>query len=643
MAEYSCRICGSKDIHKAIDLGVMPNANNLVAKAFLDKVKSYPLNFWWCANCTLFQQVEFVPRDELFNKNYPYVTGVNTPSVEDFKGFAIAMKKKLKKRNFAVVVASNDGTEIRVLKEFGDFKKVIGVDPADNLARMANERGLFTINDFFSQELSREIARKYGHADFVVAKGVFAHIPDPRDMLLGMKDLIADDGTIAIEVHYLKNLIQDMMIDTLYAEHYFEWTVKSMKHLANSVGLKMVDVEYFEMRGGSIRALLKKHGSEKPTEKFIAQEASVGLRSLKTIQSLQKRADARKNKFRSMIKRLKAQGNKISVWTAAAKVPTLLNFCGLSKKEIDYSYDITESKIGKYIPKAGIEIKRESLVEKDMPDYLILGSWNYMDVALHKFANYMKRGGKLINPVDCSIITTRDLKGLGRSADAPKGIASKDATERMRKEGKKIYDSLMRGERHRIKDIKVVSSHRVGHLYLQELRYKVEDVDGYWTKVSSYGEKANGVTVMPVIKKGGRDYIILLFKPQPAMGQWSIALPSGAVKKMETPEECAARELEEETGFRAGRMTWLMSQSNLPERIENVDQVFVAEDLVPGSREGDYEERPIKILALSIPEVVRLLDQNRIQSAMITAVLSTYLHKNNQLIKAAFSAVKHNE
>lgn len=410
MATYECRICGSTDLHKAIDLGMMPSANNLVSKEMLGKIKSYPTAYYWCGNCTLLQQVQFVPRTDLFNKNYPYVTGVNTPSVEDFKNFCIEIKSKLPKRDFGVVLASNDGTEIKLLKEYGGFTKVIGVDPADNLAKIANENGLFTINDFFGYELSQKMIKEYGKADFVMAKGVFAHIPDPRDMLTGMKNLITEDGTIAIEVHYMKSLIESTMIDTLYAEHYFEWTVKAMKYLTNDLGLKLVDVEYLpDMRGGSLRFLIKKHGSEKAAEKMIADEERTGISSLKTIEKFQERADQRKEKFTKLVKKLKAEGNRISVWTASAKVPTLLNYCGLSNKELDYAYDITKEKIGKYVPKVNIEIKEESLVEEDMPDYLILGSWNYIDVAMKKFARYMERGGKLINPVTCAIITSNKL------------------------------------------------------------------------------------------------------------------------------------------------------------------------------------------------------------------------------------------
>jgi hypothetical protein len=405
MANYTCKVCGGTDLYKAIDLGVMPTANNLVPKEDLAKVKSYPLVFYWCSDCTFFQQTEIVPREELFNDKYVYMTGVNTPSVENYRRFAEGIKNRLPNRNLAVIIASNDGTEIGVLKESGDFKKVIGVDPAGNLAEIANSKGFFTINDFFSYELSNRIVGEHGNADFVAAKGVFAHIPDPRDMLMGMKNLINEDGMIAIEVHYLKSLVEELEIEGLYAEHYYVYDMKAMKYLANSMDLKVVDAEFLpDMSGGSIRFMLKKHGTEEIAERFIEAEKKAGLYNIEEIENLQRRSEERKEKFGGIVRELKAQGKRISVWTASAKVPTLLNFCGLSNKEIDYAYDMTETKIGKFIPKANIEVKRESLIEQDMPDYLIIGSWNYIEFAMKKLRGYMDKGGKLINPLTCEII-----------------------------------------------------------------------------------------------------------------------------------------------------------------------------------------------------------------------------------------------
>ena len=403
MTTNTCKICGNDNLVKVIDLGKMPNANTLVAKG--EKAKSYSLAFYWCDNCTFLQQISIAPREDLFNNKYPYITGVNAPSVENYKEFAISMKKRLRNRNFAVVIASNDGTEIKLLKEFGGFKKVIGVDPSSNLVKIANDNGQFTIDDFFSYDLSKKIVEEYGHADLVAAKGVFAHIPDPKDMLLGMKNLIKQNGTIAIEVHYLKSLIEQLEIECLYEEHHYVYDTKAMKYFANSVGLKLVGVEYLpDRQGGSIRFIIKNEGSEAIANKYIAMEKKSGLYSIEKMRSLQKRAVERKIKLRHLVQKLKRQNKKIAVWSASAKVPTLLNFCRLSNKEIDCVYEIAESKIGKFIPMMNVEIRNERFINRDKPDYMIIGSWEYVNVARRKLKDYLENGGKFINPLSCQIV-----------------------------------------------------------------------------------------------------------------------------------------------------------------------------------------------------------------------------------------------
>ncbi len=404
MSEHKCKVCGSAELYKVLDLGSMPNANGLVSKDQMSKVVSYPLVYYWCKNCTFFQQTELINRKELFGDDYTYYTGVNPPAVEHFRKLAAEIGKKAERKEFAVILASNDGTEISLMKEVGGFKKVIGVEPAKNLAKAANEKGLTTINEFFDEKLGKRIASEYGKADVVIANNVFAHIPNPRDFLMGMKELIGDSGMISIEVHWLKSLVENLQIDSLYGEHYFVWDVRAMDTIAESCGLKVSGVDYLpDQQGGSIRVTLGKRSRSKEIDGFFKQEEGTGLYDLESMKKMQKRADERKAKFVKLVKGLKAQGKRVSIWTVPAKIATLLNFCGLSHKEIDCAYDLTEAKIGKYIPKADILVKSEKQIEQDMPDYLIVGAWNYMEFGKQKMEWYVRKGGKLINPLTCEI------------------------------------------------------------------------------------------------------------------------------------------------------------------------------------------------------------------------------------------------
>ena len=375
----------------------MSSANDLVGKNELKKVKSYPLAYYICTNCGLLQQINFVSRDLLF-VNYPYITGVNKVLVDHFKEMSMELRKMVKHKNIAVVIGSNDGTEVNLLKAVG-FKKAIGIEPSD-VAEIAKKRKIPTIKAFFTYNLSIKLVKRLGKAYLITANNVFAHIPDPKDMLKGMANLIKTDGIISIEVHSLGSLIKHLEIEALYAEHYFVWSVKAMQTLSSQVGLKVHNVIFMpEQHGGSLRFIIKK-GKEN-FQSFSLPDDNYNIS--RVIHTFQKRADIRKQKFVSLIKGIKKSGKKIGIWSVPAKIPTLINFCGLTNKDIDYAYEIANTKIGKYIPKANIKIKDEKEIPQDMPDYLIIGAWNYIDFAKKKLEWYLNKGGKLINPLNCRI------------------------------------------------------------------------------------------------------------------------------------------------------------------------------------------------------------------------------------------------
>jgi len=397
MASDTCFICGSKNLTKVLDLGNMPSSNDLVNKKDLNKVQSYPLKYYLCSNCTLFQQLDLVDNSTLFRNNYTYITGVNKGLVEHFNQMVDEVLKFTKYRNLAYVIGSNDGTEIDILKDRG-FEEVVGIEPAKNIAKLARAKGLVTINNFFTYKLSKTLVDRYGKADLVLANNVFAHIPDPKDMLEGMKAVTKDNGYIVIEVHWLKSIIDKTEIETLYAEHYFVWTIKAFEFLAKKVGLNVNGVFYTKNHGGSLRFILGKK-----VQKIKSDKSKLKLKErnlINEIKSLQKKADQKRDNLVNIIETAKRSGKRVGIWSVPAKVPTLINFCGLNSKDIDYAYEVAQTKIGKYIPEANILIKDEKYIEEDMPDYLIIGAWNYIDLAKEKLAWYVKKGGKLINPLD---------------------------------------------------------------------------------------------------------------------------------------------------------------------------------------------------------------------------------------------------
>ena len=409
--DKKCKVCGSNDLEKVLDLGVMPSANNLVEQSELNNVDSFPLVYYVCKKCTLFQQVELRSGRSLFT-NYVYLTGVNKGLVEHFKEMSKELRGISKFAERAYVVGSNDGSEVELLSKSG-FKQTIGVEPS-NIHELSASRGFETVHAFFNYSLSTELVEKYGKADLITANNIFAHIEDPIDMLKGMGNLINDTGIISIEVHWIKSIIDKLEIETLYAEHYFVWSIKAMEYLTSILGLRISDVKYMpNQHGGSVRFIITKNEIAEtlmePKQKRNSRIKELRYEEpvLSAYSELQKRAIQRKDNFSLLIHKLKKEGKRVSIWSVPAKVPTLINFCELTNKDIECAYEVAKTKIGKYIPKANIPIKDEKLIMEDRPDYLIIGAWNYIDIAKEKLSDYMKAGGILINPLTCEIIGAR--------------------------------------------------------------------------------------------------------------------------------------------------------------------------------------------------------------------------------------------
>ncbi|MDG6933032.1 MAG: methyltransferase domain-containing protein [Nitrososphaerota archaeon] len=404
-----CAACESKELIKALDLGTMPNANEFVYKKDLEKVKKYHLVYYWCKNCGLFQQIELIDNKTLFQHNYTYKTGVNVPAIEHFKKISRYLVKHINANEFAIVIGSNDGTEIKLLKDVG-FKKVIGVEPATNMAMIANKAGLQTVNSFFTNKLSKSLVNKYGKADLIVANNVFAHITNPYDVLLGMKNLIKNDGKIVIEVQWFRDVLRKLSIDTLYSEHYYEWTTRAMIKLSDRVGLKLVKAIHLpNQQGGSIRFILQFDGiTDRKLENI---EQIDGVYNLDKILDMQNLVEKRRKKLVKLLTNLKSRRKKIVIWAVPAKVSTILNLFNIDSSLIDCAYDATPTKIGRYIPGVGIEIKDEDLLNPEMadrPDYIIIGAWNYLNYAMRKLKWFTDDGGKLINLLNAKIISRSD-------------------------------------------------------------------------------------------------------------------------------------------------------------------------------------------------------------------------------------------
>jgi dTDP-4-dehydrorhamnose 3,5-epimerase-like enzyme len=407
ISKTTCRICGSNKLHKFLSLGPTPLANSFLKKDQINKPESYyPLDVYFCSNCFLVQLLDVVTPEVLF-KEYPYLTGASKPMQPHFSELAevVMQNFKLGKNSLVVDIGSNDGTLLQYFSKLN--LRVLGIEPAHNIAKIAEDGGVETVNDFFSEACAIRISKKYGPADVILATNVFAHVDDLDKFLRGVRHLMSDNGTFIIEVPYLLNLLKKLEFDTIYHEHLSYFAVSPLVHLFRRFGMEVVDVKQVPVHGGSIRVFVQKSLNKKQSQnvtRLILMEKKVGLESLKTYLDFANEVFLLKEKLVELLKKLKEGGNKIIGYGAPAKGNTLLNYCKIGTNILDYIVDTTPSKQWCYTPGMHIPIFPDKKFHEEPPDYAFLLAWNYADEIIEKEREYIQRGGKFILPIPKPVV-----------------------------------------------------------------------------------------------------------------------------------------------------------------------------------------------------------------------------------------------
>ena len=398
-----CRICKNKKLEKILDLGEMPLANAFVDKNQIgQKEVSYPLRVVWCESCGLLQIDEIVPPEILF-KNYIYVSGTSEALRKHFEGLVteVVINSKLSNESLIVDIGSNDGT---LLKEFKKVdSKVIGVEPAINIAKIAEESGVKTINDFFSEDVAKKIVKENGKADAIIATNVFAHIFDLDESLKGVSYLLKDEGIFVIEVPYLVDLLENVEFDTIYHEHLSYFAVRPLKRLFKERDFKIVDIERVKIHGGTIRVFVSKRKSRYNingnVNRLISLEIEKGLNEVTVYKKFAGRVEKLKEDLVSLLQRLKSENKKVIGYGAAAKGNTLLNYYHIGPELIDFIVDLSPMKQNKFTPGTHISIFSPEQIYEAKPDYMLILAWNFADEIMKQQTKFKEMGGKFILPL----------------------------------------------------------------------------------------------------------------------------------------------------------------------------------------------------------------------------------------------------
>lgn len=397
----ACRICGSKNLKKFLSLGEQPPANRFLrATELRDPEPMYPLDVYWCSQCSLVQLTDIVDKEELY-RNYIYFSSGMPKLSDHFQDYAQGvMQRFLSPRDLVVEIASNDGILLKFFKD-RDFQ-VLGVDPAVNVVKIAEGMGVRTVNDFFSARLAESIAAECGPAKAILANNVVAHINDHHDLVRGIKTLLHPDGVFVLEAPYLLDMFLGLRYDSIYHEHLSCLAVRPLLVLFEKFGLAIIDVQLHAVQGNSLRVFVT-HKGAKPVQPsvaaFAARELELGFDKFESHQKLARRIAASKGSLVDLLKQLKSAGKTIAAYGAPARGNTILNSAKIGIDILDYALEDLPSKVGLYTP--GMHVPVQGRVYKDahLPDYFLLLAWNYLVPILEKEHKYRAGGGKFIVPV----------------------------------------------------------------------------------------------------------------------------------------------------------------------------------------------------------------------------------------------------
>ncbi len=398
----TCLSCGSSELELVIDLGTQPLANNLLSEADLTKQEpKFPLGMQVCRSCWLMQLTHLVPAVDLFS-DYVYFSSFSGTMLEHAR---LAVEKytsdfSLRQDSFVVEIASNDGY---LLKNFATAQiPCLGVEPAANVARVARDAGVETIERFFGAVSAEEIRSGYRSADLILGNNVFAHAPDTNDFLSGAKILLAPEGRIVFEFPYALDFLEKTEFDTIYHEHVFYFSLTALDPLFHRHGLTITDVERLPIHGGSLRLTARHTGIELPTgdvTRLLEKEQTAGLTDMQRYRQFGEAAAGIKEELGRLLAELKKSGKSIGAYGASAKGSTLLNFCDIGAETLDFVADRSSYKQGRYSSGKHLPIVDADALATKQPDFALLLTWNFAAEILQQQSAYTGAGGKFIVPI----------------------------------------------------------------------------------------------------------------------------------------------------------------------------------------------------------------------------------------------------
>jgi hypothetical protein len=397
---HACRICRATELHDVLSLGDMPPVNSFLSSAAdIAAETKHPLALVFCPKCTHVQLTHMLDPKDVF-EDYIYFSSMSESSVRHGETLALRYAKELSlgKDDLVGELASNDGC---ILKPFKAASKVYGVEPAKNIAEVANREGIPTLAEFFNSKTAALVKKDQGAAKLIIARNVVAHVPEVVDFIAGAGEWLTDDGILHVEVPYLGEMVRELEFDTIYHEHLSYFSVTALSHLFQEAGIVLWDVEEIGLHGGSLIARGKKKGNA-PTAnvaRLLEKEKAIGLTTMAPLTEFAEGTRRLKTKIPELLRDLKKSGASIAGYGAAAKGVVLTNYCEIGKDLLDWVADRSPYKQGKLMPGTHLPVVPAEQVLAKQPAYLMVLAWNFFDEIKKQQSAYAAAGGTFIVPV----------------------------------------------------------------------------------------------------------------------------------------------------------------------------------------------------------------------------------------------------
>lgn len=399
-----CMFCGTPLQHTFVDLGMSPLCESYISVEKLNQMEPfYPLHAYVCEKCFLVQLDEYVSPEDIFSE-YAYFSSYSDSWVEHAKNYTdmIVNRLALDKRSYVVELASNDGYLLQHFVRKGI--PCLGIEPAANTARVAEEKGVSSLVKFFGRVTARELAQQGKHTDLMIGNNVLAQVPDVNDFVAGIKILLKPQGVVTMEFPHLMRLMEGNQFDTIYHEHFSYFSFLAVEQIFAAHGLKLFDVEEIPTHGGSLRI----YGCPaEDTSKLVgtsvmelrSREESEGFTRLEHYSNFTDKVKETKRKLLEFLIATKRQGKTIAGYGAPGKGNTLLNYCGIRTDFLDYTVDRNSYKQGKFLPGTHIPIHHPDRIRETRPDFILILPWNVRDEIMKQLSYIRGWGGKFVVPI----------------------------------------------------------------------------------------------------------------------------------------------------------------------------------------------------------------------------------------------------